>query len=286
MFAQVSGRHPVRVIWAAASCMPACSWARCTVRRLHHAPVAVVGTLPLGAVVSRHGGGAIRLVPEPSAEEARAAIRGGQAYAAILAGRHGESLVIEAAASPGTAAALTKGFTTAAAAIKIPLQVRDVAPLPASDPTGVSVFFLIIAWTLGGYIGATVIATAQLMVSSGLRHVAIRLALLAGYAAVFGLGVPALSFPGIGGSGAEVLLPAGLGSCTGLYVAVRGIGGGGAGAHVHMADSVAGTNIIQRRLCRSGAMWRCRQEGAVKPSAQPTLVRTQHLPHVSAAQSR
>jgi len=72
-----------------------------------------------------HGGGAIRLVPEPTAQAARAAIRGGQAYAAILSGRHGESLVIETAASPGTAAVLTKGFTTAAAAMKIPLQVRD-----------------------------------------------------------------------------------------------------------------------------------------------------------------
>ena len=91
-------------------------------------------------------------------------------------------------------------------------------------------------------------------------------------------GGPRAVVPGTGESGAEVLLPAGLGSCTGLYVAVRGIGGGGAGAHVHMADSVAGTSIIQRRLCRSGDMWRCRQERAVKPSAQPTLVRTQHLP--------
>jgi len=91
-------------------------------------------------------------------------------------------------------------------------------------------------------------------------------------------GGPRAVVPGTGESGAEVLLPAGLGSCTGLYVAVRGIGGGGAGAHVHIADSVAGTSIIQRRLCRSGDMWRCRQERAVKPSAQPTLVRTQHLP--------
>jgi hypothetical protein len=278
MFAQVSGRHPVRVIWAAASCMPACSWARCTVRRLHHAPVAVVGTLPLGAVVSRHGGGAIRLVPEPSAEEARAAIRGGQAYAAILAGRHGESLVIEAAASPGTAAALTKGFTTAAAAIKIPLQVRDVAPLPASDPTGVSVFFLIIAWTLGGYIGATVIRRPSSWLALACGTSRSGWPCWPGTPPSSGWGVPALSFPGIGGSGAEVLLPAGLGSCTGLYVAVRGIGGEGAGAHVHMADSVAGTYIIERCLCRSEGMWRCGQERSVKPSAQPTLVRTQHLP--------
>jgi hypothetical protein len=43
-----------------------------------------------------------------------------------------------------------------------------------------------------------------------------------------------------------------LGSCTGLYVAVRGIGGEGADAHVHMADSGAGINIIERCLCRSG----------------------------------
>ena len=66
------------------------------------------------------------------------------------------------------------------------------------------------------------------------------------------LGGPRAVVPGTCESGAEVLLPAGLGSCTGLYVAVRGIGGGGAGAHVHMADSVAGTSIIERCLCRSG----------------------------------
>jgi hypothetical protein len=65
-------------------------------------------------------------------------------------------------------------------------------------------------------------------------------------------GGPALWFPGPRESGAEMLLPAGLGSCTCLYVAVRGIGGGGAGAHVRMVDSVAGTSIIERRLCRSG----------------------------------
>ena len=45
-----------------------------------------------------------------------------------------------------------------------------------------------------------------------------------------------------------------------------------------MADSVAGTNIIEWCLCRSEGMWRCMQERSVKPSAQPTLVRTQHLP--------
>jgi hypothetical protein len=179
---------------------------------LHHAPVAVVGTSPLAAVVSRHGGGAIRLVPEPTASAARAAIRGGQAYAAILAGRHGESLVIETAASPGTAAALTKGFTTAAAAMKIPLQVRDLAPLPASDPTGVSAFFLIIAGVLGGYVGATVLGVALGGVRSpSLRQAAIRLVLLAFYAAVSG------------SLGALVFGPA-MGVAPGYSAALAGVG--------------------------------------------------------------
>ncbi len=76
----------------------------------------------------------------------------------------------------------------------------------------------------------------------------------------------------------EVLLPAVLGSCTGLYVAVRRIGGADGPAHVHIADSVAAGGIMRGRFRRSGVIWRCRQERSVKPSAQPTLVRTQHLP--------
>ena len=84
----------------------------------------------------------------------------------------------------------------------------------------------------------------------------------------------------------DVLLPAVSGSCTGLYVAVRGIGGTGARAHVHMADSVPAASLVKCRFRRSAGMWRCRQERTVKPSAQPTLVRTQHLPGKSPAQSR
>ena len=43
---------------------------------------------------------------------------------------------------------------------------------------------------------------------------------------------PRTVVPGTGESGAEVLLPAGLGSCTGLYVAVRRIGGADGSAQV------------------------------------------------------
>ena len=79
---------------------------------------------------------------------------------------------------------------------------------------------------------------------------------------------------------AEVL-PAGLrrsGGWRTMSVAVRAIGRLDARAHGHIADSVGAADAERRRLRRSGAIW-CEQErNTVKPSAQPTLVRTQHLP--------
>jgi hypothetical protein len=155
---------------------------------LHHAPVAVAGRSPLAQVVSGHGGGTVRLVAEPTADAARAALSGGQVNAAVIAGPTGETLLIQTAASPGTASVLTKEFTTAAAALKTPLRVRDLAPLPAADSSGISLFFLVIGWMLGGYVGATAVALVLGGIRPpGLRQAAIRLGLLAGYAIISGL---------------------------------------------------------------------------------------------------
>jgi hypothetical protein len=48
--------------------------------------------------------------------------------------------------------------------------------------------------------------------------------------------------------------------------------------HGHIADSVGATDAIEGHLRRSGPCDRAGRERSVKPSAQPTLVRTQHLP--------
>ena len=179
---------------------------------LHHAPVAVVGDSPLADAAGRPAGEAIRLFHEPTAGAARAAVRAGSAYAAIVAGRHGETLLIETAASPGTASLLTKGFTEAAAALKVPLQVHDLAPLPASDPTGSSAYFLVAGWVLGGYVGATVLAlTTGGMRSRSPRQAAARLGLLGGYAVASGL------------AGALLFGPA-LGVMSGFGAALAGVG--------------------------------------------------------------
>jgi hypothetical protein len=179
---------------------------------LHQAPVAVAGRSPLAQVVSGHGGGTVRLVAEPTASAARAALSGGHVNAAIIAGPTGDSLLIQTAASPGTASVLTKEFTTAAAALKTPLRVSDLAPLPASDSTGISLFYLVIAWMLGGYVGAT---TVGLMLGGiggrSLRQAAIRLGLLAGYAVISGLLGALLIGPAMGVVSGYSLSLAGMG---------------------------------------------------------------------------
>jgi hypothetical protein len=165
---------------------------------LHHAPVAVVGTSPLATALNSQGGGAIHLIAEPTAQAAQMAVHDGRAYAAIVAGPQGESLLIETAASPGTAAALTKGFTAAAMALKVPLHVRDLAPLPPSDPTGVSPYFLVVGWVLGGYVGATMLGIlAGGVRGPSKRHAAARLALIAGYAVASGFAGALLFGPGL-----------------------------------------------------------------------------------------
>ena len=156
---------------------------------LHDAPVAVAGSSPLVSVMQAHGtGGTIRLVPEPDAAAAQAAVRDQQVYAAIVAGPDGGELLTAGARSPGTATLLTQELTQAAAQVHAPLQVRDLEPLPASDASGISAFFLTVGWMLGGYVGATVLGLMLGgMRSTSIRQAAQRLTLLAGYAVASGL---------------------------------------------------------------------------------------------------
>jgi hypothetical protein len=155
---------------------------------LHNAPVAVVGSAQLASAVEHGAAGTIRLVPEPSVAAARTAISEGQAYGAIVSTGTGDELLTASADSPGTANILTQEFTLVAAKVGVRLQVRDVEPLPASDPAGTSAYYLVIGWMLGGYVGATVLSfMIGGMRSGSLSHALLRLGLLAGYAVCSGL---------------------------------------------------------------------------------------------------
>src|SRR5262249_38274787 len=111
------------------------------------------GPLPAGAGGPRlrRGGGAAGGAGRPPARPWGGGARGGGRRGG---GPGGDGRLIQPAASPGTADVLTKG-TTAAAALKTPPRVRDLAPLRASDSAGTSLIFLVTAWMLGGHMAAT-----------------------------------------------------------------------------------------------------------------------------------
>ena len=60
--------------------------------------------------------------------------------------------------------------------------------------------------------------------------------------------------------------------------AVRACGRPAPRAHGHMADRADREDRCQPHIRRSGSIWLYQDTRSVKPSAQPTLVRTQHLP--------
>jgi hypothetical protein len=247
----------------------------------HQALVAVAGASPLASLTARHGAGMIRLTGVPDAAAAQAAVRDGRVYAAVTAGPRGETLLIQTAASPATATVLTKAFTQAAAALKVPLAVRDLAPLPASDPTGLSAFFLIIAWMLGGYVGATMLA---LMLggprSPSLRKALLRLGLLAAYAAVSGLLGALLIGPALGVvagyngalAGLGILMVAAAAAATAGLQAVLGLPGTLLAiiAMVVFGDPTAGTSIATALLA---SPWNVIGQG-LPPSAGLTAARS------------
>lgn len=93
-----------------------------------------------------------------------------------------------------------------------------------------------------------------ILVLAGTDRMRLRLAERSGMVtALPGLAVPSRE-PGAGGASA-----CGLEGCTGLYMAVRRIGGAEGPAYVHIVDSVAAGGITRSRFRRSGPVWRCRR---------------------------
>lgn len=69
-----------------------------------------------------------------------------------------DTLVVASAANRATAVALTSIFAGFEASRHRPAaRVVDLAPLPAGDPNGLSGFYAVVGWMIGGYLGATLL---------------------------------------------------------------------------------------------------------------------------------
>jgi hypothetical protein len=139
----------------------------------HDVPVAVAGppaqTRPLAAGLQRRLGDAfdVRLAASPA--QARADVLDRSLVAAYVPGPGRPRLEVASAASPSAAEAASAAFGAVAASDRQSLQVTDLRPPQPGDYRGTSPFYLVIAWSIGGYMSAIVLgAVATAMAGLGL----------------------------------------------------------------------------------------------------------------------
>lgn len=192
----------------------------------HRVPVAVVAPAgaaqvaaqldqlpgePLDARVAASEGAARRLIDDRTVD------------AAVVAGPDGRDRLLVAGAEGG---ALTQALISIATQVeqqqRRTFTVEDVRPAAAGDARGLSPFYLVVGWTVGGYLVASLLGIAAGTRPASPVRVGVRLAALAGYALASGaLGtvvaeawVGALSGHGVALALVGALLVFGVGAAT------------------------------------------------------------------------
>lgn len=127
--------------------------------------------------------------------------------------------------------AVEQVVTQAEKAQKRTVQVRDIAPADKDDTRGLSSFYLVVGWCVGGYLCAAILAISFGARPTNLKRAVIRLAALAVYSVLTGLAGAVVIGPilgalpgslyGLWGLGALIVFA--VGATTFAFQAIAGI---------------------------------------------------------------
>ncbi|ARQ67988.1 DUF3533 domain-containing protein [Streptomyces marincola] len=148
------------------------------------------------------------------ADDARARVERRDLDAALVAGEAGTPGTLYVASGGGTALAqaVAEEVTAAERAAGREVEVRDVAPVADGDSRGLSSFYLVVGWCVGGYLCAAALALSAGARPATARRAARRLAVLAGYAVAAGLGGALIAGPVLGALPGRTVALAALGA--------------------------------------------------------------------------
>ncbi|HET9071997.1 MAG TPA: hypothetical protein VFN60_08795 [Acidimicrobiales bacterium] len=183
----------------------------------HGVPVDVVAPAPettrLVSTLDATAGHPLAARAVGSEAAAAAAVRSDRTAGALVVSRRGSHDTILVAEGGG--AALARGVTRSLSAIEAArgraVRVDDLVPLQAGDYRGLSGFYLVIGWIVGGYLVAALLGIAAGSRPATTRRAVIRLGAIVAYALVSGL------------TGA-VVVDQWLGALTGHFWALAGLG--------------------------------------------------------------
>ncbi len=182
----------------------------------HQIPVAVVAPAQaeqLAAKLSGLPGQPLSAVTSSDRATAEQQLRNGTISAVLVVDPSGtqDTLLVASGAGASVATAVQQVMTDVEASQQRTIMVTDVVPLQTGDGRGLTGFYLVIGWIVGGYLMAALLGVAKGARPANHRRALIRLMAALLYAVVSGLG------------GALVVDQL-LGALTGHFFALWGIG--------------------------------------------------------------
>jgi hypothetical protein len=128
---------------------------------------------------------------------ARAALRSGETSAVYVVNPTGirDGLLVASGGGSAVATAVEQTFTIAAQQRGRSVAVEDLVPLNPGDARGLSGFYLVIGWAVGGYLFAAMLGVAKGSRPATLPRAAWRLGATVPYALASGIGGAAIAEP-------------------------------------------------------------------------------------------
>ncbi|MFD0349172.1 DUF3533 domain-containing protein [Kitasatospora aburaviensis] len=143
---------------------------------------------------------AVKAVTAPDAETATARIKDQKIYAALVVNPAGteDTLLVGGARGPSAAKAAEAVVTGLERSQGRTVKTQDVVPLPRSDTNGLSSFYLVIGWCVGGYLVASILGVSAGAKPANVHRALIRLGTLALYSIAAGIGGAVIVGPVLG----------------------------------------------------------------------------------------
>lgn len=159
----------------------------------HRIPVAVAAPQQVSAKIVAQlnalDGDPVEATAAPSAAAARSWVLTRKTDAAFLFDPTGtkDTLLVASAGGPSVSQTATQIAQKSETAQKRQIDVTDIRPPNAGDGRGMTSFYLVLGWVIGGYLTATIMGMAAGSRPANRHRTLIRLAVLVLYAAVSGL---------------------------------------------------------------------------------------------------
>ncbi|MFI9327445.1 ABC transporter permease [Kitasatospora sp. NPDC052868] len=133
---------------------------------------------------------AVRAVTAPDAATATERIKDEKIYAALVVDPTGteDTLLVANARGPAAARAAETIVTALDKSQGRTVKVQDVVPLAKGDTNGLSSFYLVIGWCVGGYLVASILGISAGALPANPNRALIRLGSLALYSVAAGIG--------------------------------------------------------------------------------------------------